>query len=276
MPSTPVAIRHRQTIAPQGLGVLRLPVSKYLKEIEIPYSISGSTPNTLRYISPYFRLLESAHRKVGTGRDIKFISVIMSKIGLILGVQGDGSNLDAMIQIIQNGVSSGVDTAGFDPSTATDAASLDALILARCATYATVHSLDSITKCYVLPSDLPVARSFSTPSLALNTARQASTTRDALVVASVEIDASLSLTTGAKGTITFQYADDSGFTTNVVSPSFSVNGNTGTLVIGLNTVGNGGGNIVGVVPAGKYYRLHSVNTTGTPTYGTPTIQEVLL
>lgn len=121
-----------------------------------------------------------------------------------------------------------------------------------------------------------MSRSFSNPSLAINTSRQASASRDALVVASVEIDATLSLTSGAKGTVTLKYADDSAFTTNVVTASVSPNGNTGTLSIGINTVGSGAGPVVGIIPAGKYYRLVTTNVTGTPTYGTPSIQEVLL
>lgn len=119
-----------------------------------------------------------------------------------------------------------------------------------------------------------IAKTFTYPTLAVNTARQV--TSDTMVIASVEIDASLSLTTGAKGSVTLQYADDSAFTTNVQSAGVGVNGNTGTLVIGLNTVGAGGGNVVGIIPATKYYRLHTTNITGTPTYGTPSIQEVTL
>lgn len=119
-------------------------------------------------------------------------------------------------------------------------------------------------------------RSFSNPSLAVNTSRQASTVQDALVIASVEIDATLSLTSGAKGTVTLKYADDSAFTTNIVIASLSTNGNTGALSLGINTVGAGAGPVTGIVPAGKYYRLVTTNVTGTPTYGTPVIQEVLL
>lgn len=119
-------------------------------------------------------------------------------------------------------------------------------------------------------------RTFSNPSLAVNTSRQASTTQDALVVASVEIDATLSLTSGAKGTVTLKYADDSAFTTNVVTASLSTNGNTGALSLGINTVGAGAGPVTGIIPAGKHYRLVTTNVTGTPTYGTPVIQEVLL
>lgn len=124
--------------------------------------------------------------------------------------------------------------------------------------------------------DVLNGRSVSYPSLAVNTARQASTVHDALITASVSITATLSLTTGQQGTVTLQYADNSAFTTNVVSVQASSNGNTGSLAIGLNLGQIVSATVTGFVPAGKYYRLLTTNVTGTPTYGTPTIQEVLL
>lgn len=124
--------------------------------------------------------------------------------------------------------------------------------------------------------DVLNGRSVSYPSLAVNTARQASTIHDALVTASVSITATLSLTTGQQGTVTLQYADNSAFTTNVVSVQVSSNGNTGSLAIGLNLGQIVSATVTGFVPAGKYYRLLTTNVTGTPTYGIPTIQEVLL
>lgn len=125
-------------------------------------------------------------------------------------------------------------------------------------------------------SDVLNGRSVSYPSLAVNTARQASTIQDALVTASVSITATLSLTTGQQGTVTLQYADNSAFTTSVVSVQASSNGNTGALAIGLNLGQIVSATVTGFVPAGKYYRLLTTNVTGTPTYGTPVIQEVLL
>lgn len=130
----------------------------------------------------------------------------------------------------------------------------------------------------ILEHDLyaPLAKAFATPSLAINTARQPSTTRDTLVNASVDITASLSLTTGQKGSVTLRYADDSGFTTNVVNVQVSTNGNTGTLALGLALGQIVTSTVSGIVPAGKYYELLTTNVTGSPTYGTPVIQEVLL
>lgn len=119
-------------------------------------------------------------------------------------------------------------------------------------------------------------KTFATPSLAVNTSRRASTSRDAFVSASVDITASLTLVTGQKGTVSLKYADDSAFTTNVVTAQPSTNGNTGTLTIGLALGQTVSATVSGIVPAGKYYRLVTTNVTGTPTYGTPVLQEVLL
>lgn len=117
---------------------------------------------------------------------------------------------------------------------------------------------------------------FSNPSLAVNTSRQPSTMRDTMVNASVDITSTISLTTGQTGKVSLEYADNTGFTTNVVTVQSATNGNTGSLTIGLNLSQVYTAALTGIVPAGKFYRLVTTNTTGTPTYGTPVIQEVLL
>lgn len=121
-----------------------------------------------------------------------------------------------------------------------------------------------------------VSRSFSTPSLAVNTARQASTSRDAFVSAAVDISASLSLSGGQTGRVSLQYADNNTFTTNLVTANPAANGNTGTLTIGLGLTQLGTATVCGIIPANKYYRLLTTDVSGTPTFGTPTVQEVLL
>lgn len=118
-------------------------------------------------------------------------------------------------------------------------------------------------------------RTFNNPTRSLNTAFQISTTQDAQVSYAVDIAATLSLTTGQTGTVTLQYADDSGFTTNVVTVQSSVNGNTGTLAIGLGLTQTATASLSGTIPTGKYVRLLTANTTGTPTFTFRTAQEVL-
>lgn len=123
---------------------------------------------------------------------------------------------------------------------------------------------------------MPVSRAFSNPSRALGTAFQPSTTQDTLGFYSVSIASALSLTAGQLGTIVLEYADDSAFTTNVKTVGQVTNGNTGTLVIGLNTINTQGGVVSGVIPANKWARLRVVNTTGTPTSTSVGSQEVQL
>lgn len=127
-----------------------------------------------------------------------------------------------------------------------------------------------------VPMPSVVSRTFNNPSRAVNTAFQISTTQDAAVSYSVDITTSVSLSGGASGTVFLEYADNSGFTTNVKSVSQYTNANTGTLVIGLTLNQIGTAALSGLVPAGKYVRLRTNNNTGTPTYGTPACQEVLL
>jgi len=119
-------------------------------------------------------------------------------------------------------------------------------------------------------------RSFASPSRSVNTAFQISTTRDAAVSYTVDISTTVSLSGGAVGTVYLEYADDSGFTTNVKEVAHTTNGNTGTLVVGLALTQSASAQLGGIIPAAKYSRLRTSNTTGTPTYGTPVVQEVLL
>lgn len=122
----------------------------------------------------------------------------------------------------------------------------------------------------------PVSRTFNIPTRSLNTAFQISSTRDAFVSYTVDISCTMSLTSGQTGTVTLQYADDSGFTTNVKTVQSAANGNTGTLTIGLALTQTGTAGLSGLIPAGKYVKLVTTNTTGTPTFTYRSAQEVLL
>lgn len=113
---------------------------------------------------------------------------------------------------------------------------------------------------------------FAQPSLALNTARQPSTTTPTFVNASVDITTTLSLTGGTAGKVALQEATSSGFTSPITVAQYT-NSNTGTLTIGLNTSQIGTASLSAIVPQSYYYRLVTTNVTGTPTYGTPLITE---
>lgn len=122
----------------------------------------------------------------------------------------------------------------------------------------------------------PAARSQSSASRSLNTIFQINATRDCIVNYSVDISCTLSLTTGQSGTVFLEIASNSGFTTNVQELARFVNGNTGTLTIGLALTQNVTGTLSGYVPTGYYVRLRTVNNTGTPTITYRSGQEVLL
>lgn len=119
-------------------------------------------------------------------------------------------------------------------------------------------------------------RSQSSVSRSLNTIFQVSTTNDSLVVYSVNTACTLSLTGGQTATVVLEMATNSGFTTGVQTLSTTVNGNTGTLTIGLNITQTYTCALVGYVPVGNYVRIRTVNTTGTPTFSYTSGQEVLL
>lgn len=121
-----------------------------------------------------------------------------------------------------------------------------------------------------------INRTYNYPTRSLNTAFQISTASDAFVSYAVDVTASLSLITGQTGLVTLQYADNSGFTTNVKTVHPARNGNTGTLTIGLALGQTVTMSLVGMIPAGKYVKIITTNVTGTPAFTMQNAQEVLM
>jgi hypothetical protein len=121
----------------------------------------------------------------------------------------------------------------------------------------------------------PPTKTFSSTTRSTNTVFQISSTQDAFVEYSIDIGTSFSLTSGATGTIYLRYADNSGFTTNVKEVCRAVNGNTGTLTVGLNLSQLSTGRLSGWIPAGKFVEIVTENTVGTPSFTFRSGQEVL-
>lgn len=262
--------RHRQTTVPQGLGVLRLPVSDMLR--------SGGV------LSPYFQ--RPRLQKIGTGRNTKlFLKFMATKalVGRITDLQSGNRLTTFEVQFFDN--TGPLENYSFDvmyDDTLTQAsfvAAVQTAVLARAT--AQSYSMTAADIIYSVPNLLdkslvPQARSFANPARSLNSAFQISATRDAMAFYSVSIPCALSLTGGENGAVVLEYADDSGISTNVVTVGTVRNGNTGTLTIGLNTLQTYGCQVSGVIPAGKYVRLRPVDTTGSPVQAFVGSQEVLI
>lgn len=169
----------------------------------------------------------------------------------------------------------GLDVYFDSPVNMADQASFVNAINTKILSYGSSQGYSALTNADVIwPSY--TAKAFANPTRSLNSAFQISTSRDAAVSYSVDISTAISLTTGQTGTVYLRYADDSGFTTNVIEVCRFVNGNTGTLTIGLALTQNGTGTLSGVIPAGKYVKLVTENNTGTPTFTYRRAQEVLI
>ena len=95
-------------------------------------------------------------------------------------------------------------------------------------------------------------RTTSNSTYALSTVYQPSTTRDALIACGGSLGASLTLVAGQTATIAVQTSPDNVTYTTVAT--FSC-GNTGTLVVGLNTVSTQSGSATIFVPRGSYFKL---------------------
>lgn len=147
-------LRHRQTIVPQALGVLRLPVSK----------VRGTSADL---VSPYFRLLESAHRKVGIGRDIRIIPEIMALNKVIYSPepQYDGNtHLFVVANFMDSSTNLVVDSAILTLSATaisgvTDEATLKAAVVAAISAYITSagYTITTWIESSAVLSDIPAA-----------------------------------------------------------------------------------------------------------------------
>lgn len=116
-------------------------------------------------------------------------------------------------------------------------------------------------------------RSFSGSIIpTLNTAAVLDASRDVLVNYSVDVSCTALLLAGTAGSVVLEYADNAGMTTNLVTVS-QTNNSAGGLV---NLAVISSGNVSGVIPAGKYRRIRTVNTTGTPVFTARNSQEVKL
>ncbi|AVO22989.1 putative cell-wall-anchored protein [Erwinia phage vB_EamM-Bue1] len=114
-------------------------------------------------------------------------------------------------------------------------------------------------------------RVFNYPTRALNTAFQVSATQDANVNYTVDVSATSLLLGGTTGRVILEYADNAAMTTNLVTVNEAVNGTSGV----LNVVNIGSGNVNGWIPAGKYVRIRTANTSGTAVFTFVRAEEVL-
>lgn len=114
------------------------------------------------------------------------------------------------------------------------------------------------------PSFTLTPSSIVSTARSLNTAYQESSTKYVDVRVSTSILCTLSLTGGQDGSIFLEYSADG--STNWTFAGQSRTSNTGSLTLGLNTSQAGASQISVLLPPGYYWRLRTVNTTGTPTF----------
>lgn len=142
---------------------------------------------------------------------------------------------------------------------------------AALAAYAAQQSYNLSGGVLWVPRRAPMVHS---SSRALDTAFKISDARDASVTYTTNITLTPALLSPVQGTQYLEYADDDGFTTNVVEVCRRGFGNTGT-VVGLGTL-NSIGTLSGFIPAEKWVRVRSQNNVGTPAHAFISSQEVLL
>lgn len=106
---------------------------------------------------------------------------------------------------------------------------------------------------------------------------QVSATRPSLVAYSITIVSTANLSGGAVGYDVLEICSTNSTTaSDWVEIARTPNGASVSLAIALTSVSTGGGQVVGMVPAGYYARIRSVNTTGTPAHTLTSQQESVL
>lgn len=243
----------------KGIGAGFLAIAFILTVSVAPVSVRASGEKFI---------VEQVFRSSSTNMGVGFFPNSGGTLGseqLIDFTAGSYSNETALANEIKSQIADWANNNGYSGITSSDVYSYKPLL----ATVATTGSYNDLT-------NLPSARSQSSASRSLNTCFQVSSTRDVLVNYSVDIAATLSLAGGQTGTTFLELYNDSGCTTGTQELSRSVNGNTGTLTIGLNITQNITGGLNGYVPAGKYVKIRTANTAGTPTFTYRSGQEVQL
>lgn len=106
---------------------------------------------------------------------------------------------------------------------------------------------------------------------------QISSTRNASVFYSVNVNTTATIAGNADGYIVLEVAATNSTTaSDWKEVSRTRNGQALSLALTLQSIQNIGGELMNIVPAGYYTRLRSVNVSGTPTYSYVSGQEVTL
>lgn len=121
------------------------------------------------------------------------------------------------------------------------------------------------------------SRTFNYPTRTINTCYQISATQDSLFNYKIDIITGLSLTTGAQGTVAATSYTNSGCTTGAQAIADGTASQTGTLIVGLGINQTISVGLSGALPAGKWIKLTTANTVGTPSFSLRAVQaETLL
>jgi hypothetical protein len=156
-----------------------------------------------------------------------------------------------------------------------DAVSISGLSLAL-QPYTTTVQMNSALSFKADKSDTMRYTSASYSLRPLNTIFQVNPSRAAHVSYSVELTVTASISGGQKGDVVLEVSPSDTFAADVHTVAISGLGQTYTLAIALQGVTPATGCVSGIVPAGWYARLRTVNVTGSPTFAVRATQETTL
>lgn len=123
---------------------------------------------------------------------------------------------------------------------------------------------------------LPPAASQSAVTRTLNTIFQPSTMRNVVGSYSVQITVTASISGGQDGDVILEIASNVAFTTGVQTVAIAGSSQTFSLAVALQGVQKAALQLIGMIPAGYYARLRTVNNTGAPAFAYRAGQETLM
>lgn len=281
MSGAPLSLRRWQTIAPDGHRVLRLSGS------EDHFPDIGKM-----VLSPYFQMADL--RKKAPGRDIRIILALMSRIGVIIGYQNDQDGMDVLVKSWDASApytDRGTDGIFFSTVGLTTQAGVVSAAMAAISAFATTNSFTFSTLIDSFDTDTDVSAliaaavpakviASATRSIVTGTGAtgfQPSSTRDAFVSYSLTIATTATIGGSASGTVVLEVAPTNSATAgDWVEVARFTNGQSVSLALALQSVQTLAGQVNGMVPAGYYAKLRSINNSGTPTYTYNSGREVLI
>lgn len=222
-------------------------------------------------VSPYYQAGWGAKQTTMTLKAF-ILGFTPNATGIIVDLESSDSTIRANITVPF--------TITYSDTDATIKAGVESAVSARCTGFFGIQAPDIFVWDFTTPTDLASAIAAAAPAAAvINTATrsivtgtgatgfQVSATRNVFASYSVTIATTATIGGSASGTVVLEVAATNSATAgDWTEVARFTNGQAITLAIALQSVQTLAGQVNGMIPAGYYAKIRSINNSGTPTY----------